>query len=84
MSEVDLDMLVSAMSDSSDIFTSYLDPETGEIQFDDGDLDLGDDAALATWTALRGTARSTRSSLWVHDEGSWRLLHHQGTPIPAL
>jgi RimJ/RimL family protein N-acetyltransferase len=38
------------------------------------------DTVLVTYVALRDGVRSRRSSLWVHDAGSWLLRFHQGTP----
>ncbi len=29
------------------------------------------------------TRRSLRSSVWVRDGGSWKMIFHQGTPAPA-
>jgi hypothetical protein len=41
---------------------------------------LGDDAALVTYYSKRGDAVRLRSSIWRRDEGSWRMMFHQGTP----
>jgi ribonuclease HI len=38
------------------------------------------EVVLVTYVAARGPARSHRSSLWLADNGSWLLRHHQGTP----
>lgn len=49
---------------------------------------LAPDVALATYQVARapaagGTARrSWRSSVWQRIDGRWRMLFHQGTPIP--
>lgn len=40
---------------------------------------LGPDAVLLTY---RTDSPSLRSSVWCRgDDGAWRMLHHQGTPI---
>lgn len=46
-------------------------------------LRLGPDAIMLTYTARRAHTASLRTSVWVREEGSWRLLHHQGTRLPA-
>lgn len=38
---------------------------------------------LAEWISTRGARRARRTSLWRREDGAWRLLHHQGTPLPA-
>jgi ribonuclease HI len=44
---------------------------------------LGPDAVLLTYAA-RGSQRvSLRTSVWVRTPDGWRLLHHQGTPVPG-
>lgn len=44
---------------------------------------LGPDAVLLTYTARWRHLVSLRTSVWVRGHGSWRLLHHQGTLVPA-
>ncbi|MBB4930187.1 ribonuclease HI [Lipingzhangella halophila] len=44
---------------------------------------LGPDAVLLTYTARRARSASLRTSVWVRSGGQWRLLHHQGTPLPG-
>jgi len=57
----------------------------GELRAFDYDLTpISDDAALLTYaterTAQGGSKRQVlRSSLWVRDGDSWRMLFHQGT-----
>ncbi|MCC5947262.1 MAG: nuclear transport factor 2 family protein [Nitriliruptoraceae bacterium] len=40
---------------------------------------LGPDAILLTYRATSGRHRSLRSSVWVRQDGTWRMLFHQGT-----
>lgn len=46
---------------------------------------LAPDAALVTYRSERKDATSTRralrSSLWVHRDGRWQILFHQGTRL---
>lgn len=44
---------------------------------------LGPDTVMLTYTARRGQRVSLRTSVWVRIDGGWRLLHHQGTHLPA-
>ena len=45
------------------------------------------DWALVTYRSTRrneiGSRSSLRSSTWIHRDGRWQMLFHQGTPIPA-
>lgn len=47
---------------------------------------LGETAALLTYRSVRRSTsdpneeQSLRSSIWVRDQGRWRLRFHQGTP----
>jgi glyoxylase I family protein len=45
---------------------------------------LSPELALLTYTTthLASNRSSLRSTLWRHEDGSWRILFHQGTPIP--
>jgi ribonuclease HI len=43
---------------------------------------LGADAALVTYRSDAGGRRALRSSVWVRDGGTWRLVFHAGTPLP--
>lgn len=43
---------------------------------------LAPELALLTYESSRGTRHALRSSLWRCEGGIWRLLFHQGTPIP--
>lgn len=42
---------------------------------------IAPDAILMTYTARLGTQTSLRTSVWVRVEGTWLLLHHQGTTV---
>lgn len=45
---------------------------------------LADDAALVTYRTLgRDGDQARRSSIWVVEDGEWRILFHQGTRIPS-
>ncbi|WP_332727126.1 GNAT family N-acetyltransferase [Glutamicibacter sp.] len=41
-------------------------------------LQLSDQLVLLRWKLLAGSP-SERSSLWIHEQGRWQLLFHQGT-----
>jgi hypothetical protein len=48
---------------------------------------VSEHAVLVTFRAVREVAgspplESLRSSLWVHRDGRWQLLFHQGTKVP--
>lgn len=48
---------------------------------------ISQDVALLRYTLFRRTRegnalRSLRSSIWVHEHGSWKLFYHQGTVAP--
>ncbi len=43
---------------------------------------LSPSLALITYIAETGNRRSLRSSIWRLEGESWRMLFHQGTPIP--
>lgn len=47
---------------------------------------LGTDYALVTYRAIRSAEgvdqASLRSSLWRREPSGWRMLYHQGTPLP--
>lgn len=51
-------------------------------------IPLGADAALLTWRSIRYDAQtghqisSLRSSIWIRENGEWRMRFHQGTPTP--
>lgn len=40
-------------------------------------------AILVTYTARLGTQISLPTSVWIRDDGTWLLLHHQGTAVQA-
>jgi hypothetical protein len=39
-------------------------------------------SALVTYRTVGNAGATLRSSLWVQDDGAWRILFHQGTKIP--
>jgi hypothetical protein len=41
-----------------------------------------DDTVMVRWDSARGHRRARRTSLWRRDPDGWRLVHHQGTPLP--
>jgi len=43
---------------------------------------IGDGFVMARWDSARGGRRARRTSLWRRDPAGWRLVHHQGTPLP--
>lgn len=64
-------------------------PEESGVAFTTAGMDvqlLGNDYALVTYRAIRsadGEDRSSlRSSLWRREASGWRMLYHQGTPLP--
>ena len=42
---------------------------------------LGPGPALVTYLSEQAGRRSLRSSVWVREGESWRMLFHQGTPV---
>jgi glyoxylase I family protein len=46
-------------------------------------MSLSDELALLTYIATIARHRTLRSSLWRLEAGRWRMLFHQGTPIPS-
>ncbi|QWF78302.1 nuclear transport factor 2 family protein [Amycolatopsis sp. CA-230715] len=44
-------------------------------------LRLGPDAVLLTYVAVAGERRSLRTSIWVREDGTWLMRHHQGTSL---
>jgi glyoxylase I family protein len=44
---------------------------------------LSPELALITYLSESPTRTSLRSSLWRFEDGRWRILFHQGTPIPS-
>jgi len=42
---------------------------------------VGPELVLLTYVSHWRGRRARRSSLWRRSAGSWRLLHHQGTPL---
>ncbi|MDE1992838.1 MAG: DUF4440 domain-containing protein [Rhizobiaceae bacterium] len=72
-----------------EIVAALAEPETEAVRsLEDFTLQgLADNLALATYRATRvqpgnTTVRTFRSSLWRRDDdGLWRMVFHQGTPI---
>jgi hypothetical protein len=44
---------------------------------------VGPDLVLLTYVSDPQGRAARRSSLWRRSGASWRLLHHQGTPLPV-
>lgn len=44
---------------------------------------VGRGLVLAQWVSERGVERAVRTSLWRREPTGWRLVHHQGTPLPG-
>ncbi len=45
--------------------------------------ELAPDVALVTYRTVGQSGRAAhRSSIWVRIDGSWRMVFHQGTPLP--
>ncbi len=53
-------------------------------------VQIADSAALVTYRACTESTRTTgakyslRSSLWMLRDGGWKMVFHQGTPVPEL
>jgi hypothetical protein len=65
------------------IATLAADPGTPEDPVEVSDMQarrLAPAVVLVTYRARRGHKRSLRSSLWLHADGAWQMLFHQGTP----
>lgn len=59
------------------------DPELHIINFSDmNGKTVGPGFVLLTYVTEVEGRRARRSSLWRQSMSGWRLLHHQGTPIP--
>jgi hypothetical protein len=43
---------------------------------------IGHGFVMARWDSVRAGRRARRTSLWRRDSPGWRLVHHQGTPLP--
>lgn len=64
-------------------------PEESGVAFTVAEMNvqlLGSDHALVTYRATRRAGgvdqASWRSSLWRREATGWRMLYHQGTPLP--
>ena len=44
---------------------------------------IDDGVVMVQWDSRRGDRRARRTSLWRHDPHGWRIVHHQGTVLPA-
>jgi hypothetical protein len=59
------------------------DPEEHSINFSDmSGRTVGPGFVLLTYVTQVEGRRARRSSLWRQSVKGWRVLHHQGTPIP--
>lgn len=71
-----------------DIISTLLDESPVSISPSDLVINfLSEEVALVTYKSRREQpeglpSRSLRSSLWVRDEGVWRMTFHQGTKLP--
>jgi deazaflavin-dependent oxidoreductase (nitroreductase family) len=43
---------------------------------------LGGSAYLLTYTLVQGDRITRRASIWDRSSGRWRVVYHQGTPVP--
>lgn len=64
-------------------------PEEADVSFRAEEIEVAmvdETVALVTYRASRrcgGEVRdSLRASLWKREDGAWRMLFHQGTPLP--
>lgn len=63
----------------------HLGTESGAAVIEVRDLSgrvIADGLVIARWDSARGGRRARRTSLWRRDPPGWRLVHHQGTPLP--
>ncbi len=44
---------------------------------------LAPQAVLVTYSTVRRETQILRSSIWVESDDGWKILFHQGTPVPA-
>jgi hypothetical protein len=59
------------------------DPEQHSINFSDmSDRTVGPGFVLLTYLTRVEGRRARRSSPWRQSTKGWRVLHHQGTPLP--
>jgi ribonuclease HI len=59
--------------------------DDGEAEIEVHDMTarvVGEGFLLVRWVSDRGGRRARRTSLWRRDPKGWRLVHHQGTPLP--
>ena len=60
------------------------DPEQHSINYSDmSGRTVGPGFVLLTYVTEVEARRTRRSSLWRQSTKGWRVLHHQGTPIPS-
>ncbi|MFK5985527.1 MAG: DUF4440 domain-containing protein [Pseudomonadota bacterium] len=43
--------------------------------------ELSEDCILVTYTSLISGKKAFRSSIWVNENASWKMLHHQATTV---
>ncbi|AVM01410.1 DUF4440 domain-containing protein [Gordonia iterans] len=70
------DDLIEAISGKSNSSRAPLQMEDLKAQH------ITDDVVLVNWVSRRGLHTARRSSLWRLTDGRWRLVRHQGTPLP--
>jgi hypothetical protein len=46
-------------------------------------IPLAPDCTLVTYRTVGASAQVRRSSVWVQQDGRWRLIFHQGTKVPS-
>jgi len=69
------DMIAALVADT--------DPEKHTVDFSDmSGRTVGPGFVLLTYVTQVEGRRARRSSLWRQSMNGWRVLHHQGTPIP--
>ena len=69
------EMIVALVADT--------DPEKHAVDYSDmSGRTIGPGLVLLTYVTQVEGQRARRSSLWRQSMKEWRVLHHQGTPIP--
>lgn len=67
--------------DRDDILDTAIAPIDAEL-VDMSVRPLGPDAALVTYRSVELRGHGNRASVWIRQQGRWRLEFHQGTPSP--
>lgn len=71
--------------DRADIIDALLlDPDVDDIEIVDARAEqVAPGLVLLRYVSqVMGVPRAQRTSLWREEDGVWRLLHHQGSPLP--